>query len=150
MGVPNERGSRPRLRYPVEVPGEFAAVRNEANDFAVVHVDPLRPAGDVDRPPGKGRYDPALGGSRLCRLAQEVGAHRRGAGGQARCGKGYCEKASDDEFHVILRFNGWVEMTNRRSRVEPCRLYDLQDRGLRGFIPNGIYLSARSRAFGQT
>src|SRR5205809_4783061 len=32
----------PRLGYAVEVPGEFATVRNEADDFAVFHVDPLR------------------------------------------------------------------------------------------------------------
>src|SRR5258708_783800 len=97
---------RPGLRYAVEVPGEFATVRNEANDFAVFHVDPLCSAGDVDGAPGKGRYDRALGRGRLHRLAQEVGAHRRGTGGQARGGKRYCEKASDDEFHVILHLSG--------------------------------------------
>src|SRR5882672_2351644 len=51
---------RPGLRYAVEVPGEFATVRNEANDFAVVHVDPFRSAGDVDRPRVSGRHDRAL------------------------------------------------------------------------------------------
>src|SRR5260221_195647 len=141
---------RPRLGYAVEVPGEFATVRNEANDFAVFHVDPLRPAVDVDGAPGKGRYDRALGRGRLRRLAQEVGAHRRGTGGQARCGKRYCEKARDGEFHVVSPINGRVEVINRRGRDESRRTSDLQDRGSRGFIPHGIYLSARSRAFGQT
>jgi len=61
---------RPRLGDAVEVPGEFATVRNEADDFAVFHVDPLRPAADVDGAPGKGRYDRALGRGRLRRLAR--------------------------------------------------------------------------------
>jgi len=39
---------RPRLGDAVEVPGEFATVRNEADDFRRVSVDPLRPAADVD------------------------------------------------------------------------------------------------------
>src|SRR5258706_5571688 len=53
-------------------------------------------------------------------------------------------------FMWFLLSNGRVEVINRRSRDESRRTSDLQDPGLRGFIPDGTYLSARSRAFGQT
>jgi len=118
----------------------FSVLVREANDFAVVHVDPFRSAVDVDRALGDCRYVRALGGRRLSRFAQEVGAHRGGCG-QADGGKGYCEKSGGNEFHVILRFNGWVDVTIRSARLNPVRVYSRMD----------IYpLSARSRALGQT
>src|SRR5205807_7759070 len=64
---------RARLDHAVELPGEFAAVRDESNDFIVIHVDPLGVAGDGDRAVGNGGDDRALRGGRLGRLAEKVG-----------------------------------------------------------------------------
>src|SRR5438477_10972815 len=63
---------RARLGHAVEVPGEFAAVRCESNDFIVIHVHPLGVAGDGDRALGGSSVDRALGGGRLGTFAEKV------------------------------------------------------------------------------
>src|SRR5258708_8686862 len=51
---------RPGLRYAVEVPGEFATVRNEAHHFPVFHVHPLSSPRPADASPTQPRYPRAL------------------------------------------------------------------------------------------
>src|SRR5258708_50604 len=107
---------RARLSHAVEVPSELAAVRNEANDFEVIHVDPLGFVGDHDRAVGDGSDDRALGGGGACRLAEKVGGFQRGARRQARGGKGQCSDAGDEQFHVILHSMVGISHPSARPR----------------------------------
>ena len=100
---------RARLSQAVEVPSEFLAIRSESNDFIVLHVDPLGIVVDGDRAFGDGSEDRALEGGRHRRLAQKVGGLQRGAGGQARRGKGQYGDTEEERLHVILHFDGWDE-----------------------------------------
>src|SRR4029077_9828432 len=70
-----------RLRQTVEVPGELLPVRDELDDFTVVHCHPASVRADDNR---------AFGSGGACGLAIAVGIGQ-GKGGQARRGqREYC------------------------------------------------------------